>query len=158
MTVKRKPDIREHPISISASDALNIIADAAEKAANKIDAATERAASLLAGAADKATTALASAAKDANILLASNASEAAKITSKPAGEDHDLLIRLETKLENLRTDIKDLKDGTNDKIADHERRLGALESSKTKQNTLMSIGIGILTLLVGLLLFHLFKV
>ena len=148
MAIKRKPVIRgKESFDITAPNALRTIADAADKAVE-----------LLASAADKATTAIASAAKNASELLASNASEAIKVSNKQNGDDHDLLIRLETKMEGLRADIQDLKTGTNDRISDHEKRLIALESSKTRQNTMMSIGIGLLSLLVGLLLFHLFKV
>jgi len=78
-----------------------------------------------------------------------------RVTKEMAGSpDHDLLIELKTRMEALRDDIKDLKDGTTVKIADHEVRLFSLENSKTKTNTLVSIGVGILTLLVGLLVYH----
>ena len=72
--------------------------------------------------------------------------------------DHDLLIELKTRMEALRDDIRDLKDGTTTKIADHETRIFALESSKTKSNTLISVGIGVLTVLSGLIAAHMFGV
>lgn len=46
--------------------------------------------------------------------------------------DHDLLIRLESKVDGLVIDIKDLKDGTSQKIADHEARLKVIELSHEK--------------------------
>jgi len=69
--------------------------------------------------------------------------------------DHDLLIVLKTKMEDLKQDIRDLKDGTSARITNHEARLTSLEVSKTRQNTAMGIGIAILTTLVGLLSYHL---
>ena len=41
--------------------------------------------------------------------------------------DHDTLIRLESKVDSLITDIKDLKDGTSQKLTDHETRLRVME-------------------------------
>lgn len=142
----------------AAQEAIKVIAQATETAAKTLGNATDKATSIIASAALEASKLLASAALEASKLIASNAAEAVKVSNKQNGNDHDLLIRLETKMEGLKSDIRDLKDGTNNKIADHEKRLGALESSKTRQNTLMSIGIGLLSLLVGLLLFHLFKI
>lgn len=46
-------------------------------------------------------------------------------------QDHDSLIRLESKFDNFLTsytqDIKDLKDGTTKQLADHEIRLRSIE-------------------------------
>ena len=69
--------------------------------------------------------------------------------------DHDILIEIKTKLEGLKADVQDLKDGTSRQITDHEQRLNMLETSKTRQTTLLTIGTGILTLLVSLLIYHL---
>jgi len=41
--------------------------------------------------------------------------------------DHDLLITMHEQIKNLRQDIKELKDGHNEKLADHEVRLRRLE-------------------------------
>lgn len=43
--------------------------------------------------------------------------------------DHDLLIRVDTKLNQLSIDMKNLADGTTVKIANHEIRLAAVEQS-----------------------------
>lgn len=128
-----------------------------EKAVNIIAAAVKEALSVIAIAAREAKQVVASDVSDATHLLANNAADAARVASTKNEGDHDLLIELRTEMKGLRTDIRELKDGTNDRITDHETRLVALEKSKTIQNTLMSIGIGLLSLLVGLLLFHLFK-
>lgn len=41
--------------------------------------------------------------------------------------DHDLLITLHEQVKSIKLDIKDLKDGTSVKIADHEARIRRLE-------------------------------
>lgn len=41
--------------------------------------------------------------------------------------DHDLLITLHSEVKGVRTDIKDLKDGTAKTIADHETRIRRVE-------------------------------
>jgi hypothetical protein len=68
--------------------------------------------------------------------------------------DHDILIELKTRLEDLKGDIKELKDGTASKIDNHEKRLNLLETSKTRQNVMMSIGIGVLSILISILVYH----
>lgn len=108
------------------------------------------------------------AAKDAVSIIASTAAEAlrvvtyasteaAKANCASSGTDHDLLIRLETKMGGIKDDIKDLKDGTARYINEHEIRINSLESSKIKQVTLLSIGIAILSVLASLLIYHMFK-
>ena len=72
-------------------------------------------------------------------------------------QNRDLLIELKTEMAGVRQDIRDLKDNTAVRIAEHETRLNALETSRTKQNTMTSIAAGILTLLVSLLTWHLFQ-
>ena len=37
--------------------------------------------------------------------------------------DHDLLITVHEQIKNVRSDIKELKDGTGAKLADHEARI-----------------------------------
>jgi hypothetical protein len=97
---------------------------------------------------------IANAASEAAKVIANSAAEAVKTINIKSNTDHDLLTELKVRMEGLKSDIKDLKDGTSTKINDHEIRLTALESSKTKQNTMMSIGIGILTLLTSLIVWH----
>lgn len=43
------------------------------------------------------------------------------------------------------------------KVTDHETRINALETSHTRTTVLVSIGIGILTILVSLLTYHIFQ-
>lgn len=41
--------------------------------------------------------------------------------------DHDLLVTMHEQIKGIKNDIKDLKDGTSIKLADHEARLRRLE-------------------------------
>lgn len=41
--------------------------------------------------------------------------------------DHDLLITMHEQIKGIKADIRDLKDGTSAKLADHETRLRRLE-------------------------------
>lgn len=77
---------------------------------------------------------------------------------------NDLIVKFARLEENVRLNfqqvkdaIKEVGDGTKKQIDDHEVRLNSLETSKTKQNTTMAIGIGILSLLVSLLTYHLMQ-
>lgn len=99
-TNKAKTDIER-----SAAEAVKVITQAAEAAAQR----------------------LASAANEATRVVASAASEAVKVSSARTSDDHDLLIRISEKVDGLKGDVKDLKDGTSIKIADHEKRIGAIE-------------------------------
>ncbi len=42
-------------------------------------------------------------------------------------DDHDLLVTMHEQIKGIKTDIKELKDGTSVKIGDHELRLRRLE-------------------------------
>lgn len=150
-----KTTSEKNTFDITTSTALKVIADAADKAASKIDTATNKAADILASAAEKAITALASAAKDASTLLSSNASDAMKISNMKNEGDHDLLIRLETKMAGLKDDIREIKDGTATKISQHETRIFALETAKGKQNVFVTVGIVVLGILTSLVIYHL---
>ena len=46
---------------------------------------------------------------------------------KDSTTDHDLLIELKSEMVGLRADVKDLKDGTKERIRDHEVRLRFIE-------------------------------
>ncbi len=43
--------------------------------------------------------------------------------------DHDLLITMHEQIKNVRMDIKEIKDGTSEKLSDHELRIQTLEKS-----------------------------
>lgn len=123
---------------------------------------------------------IAQAAGEATKVIASAANEAVKVKENQNSVDHDALIELKTLMIGLKEDIKELTDGTSRRIAflennkldtkdsypvlykaevdkritDHEVRINAMETSHTRVTVLLSIGIGILTLLVGLLVQH----
>ena len=84
------------------------------------------------------------------------------------GNDHDSLVTLIADVRNLskgQDDFhKEMKDAMNDlknnysvQLASHELRINKLETSKTKQVTLLTVGCSILALLVSLLVYHLFQ-
>jgi hypothetical protein len=62
---------------------------------------------------------LAQQAEDARKVVANAAADALKVTNVSTGknnEDHDLLVTLNTKMEDLKEDIQELKDGTSGRI------------------------------------------
>jgi hypothetical protein len=102
------------------------------------------------------------ASEEAAKVIANSASEAVKVISAKnlenydkSSKDHDILIELKTKMEDLKIDIKEIKDGTSAKINNHDERICKLETSKTRQNVMMSIGIAILSLLTTIMIYHL---
>ena len=124
---------------------------------NGIDYAAENAVRLIGQAADTAAKVVASAAEAAAKVVASAAAESVKVVNEKGSNDHDLLIELKTRMEGLKTDIKDLSSNTSLKIENHEKRIFDLEKTKTSQTTLISIGALILTVLVGILVNHVLK-
>lgn len=130
----------------------------------EIAVASQEAVRLIAQAAQDAGKLVANAAIEARQVITNHESEAAKIVIAKANDgssDHDFLLtfssEVKTKLDGIATDIKDLKNGTESKINDHEVRLNALEGNNTKLTVLLSVGAGIMTLLVSLLVYHLFQ-
>jgi hypothetical protein len=92
--------------------------------------------------------------------------------------DHELLIRLDEGIKSIRTDIKDLKDGTTKRIEclekekadrheleelqkrvnnDIEVRVRKLESSKIIYYTMTAIYAGIGSVMIGLIIWHMFQ-
>lgn len=69
-------------------------------------------------------------------------------------KDHDILIRVETRLEDLQKAVDNLRDGTSKTIINHEDRLNKLETSRTRQNVAMGIYIGIGVFLSILMITH----
>lgn len=52
--------------------------------------------------------------------------------------DHDLLIRLEAKVDTLIIDVKEVKDGTNTKLLDHEARIRSIEKIHEEINPIQA--------------------
>ena len=101
-------------------------------------------------------------------VVANAAAEALKVTNVKGADDHDLLVRIDEQLKNVKADILslkndtaasilDLKNGTSLKIEEHEKRIFKLEQTKGITNLLVSIGIGILLVLTTMLVYHLFQ-
>ncbi len=112
INVSETDNIMHSKLERAAEDAVKVIADSAGKASQTI-----------ANAAEAATKLLASSAESATKLLASNASDALKISSQRDDADHDILVVLKSKMEDLKNDIRDLKDNTS-------KRVDALEHEK----------------------------
>jgi hypothetical protein len=85
----------------------------------EIEHSTEDAVKAISSAASEAVKAIASAAGEARSVLANNAAEAAKVLAVKnldGNSDHDLLVELKTKMDDLKEDIRDLKDNTSIRI------------------------------------------
>ena len=109
-------------------------------------------------AAGEALRVIATAATEATRVVAHAAAEAVKVLDAKGAIDHDLLIELKTRMEALKDDIKDLKDGTNVRIEDHEVRITSLENARTRTTILVSLGVGLLIIIATMLIYHLFGV
>ena len=133
---------------------------------------------------EEAKDAISKAEERAKKAIADAAAEAMKVRNAEHDGDHDLLIRLDTKLDQLATAVKELQDGTTRRISNLEntkldvkdsypilyketvdRRLNTqgldietLKDFKTTQTILLSVGIGLLIVLFGLLSYHIFGV
>ena len=108
------------------SESRESIKNAADDAVKVIAESTQTASKTIANAAESATKLLASAAESATKVLATNASEALKVSNTSNilnNGDHDILVVLKSKMEDLRIDIKDLKDNTT-------KRVDMLEANK----------------------------
>lgn len=114
----------------------------------------ERAKEELALAAKAALAVVSDAAKEAICVINLNTAEAVKASSNKLANDHDLLIRIETRMEGLRTDIKELKDGTSSQIDDHEKRLQKIEKKVNSYVITLSLYAGAVATLIGILVYH----
>jgi len=149
---------KNNDIQLAASEAIKEIANAAGQATKLIADSAGDASKLIATSAGDAVKVLANATNEASKVVANNAAEALKVSTATSSCDHDLLIRLETKMTGLKEDIKDIKDGTSTKISDHETRINTLETSKTRQTTLLTIGAALILVLASMLIYHLFQI
>jgi hypothetical protein len=144
---------KENPITLAKTALASAAADASSVIAN----ATANATATLSTATQQATITLANAAEAAARVVANVAAETAKTTTIQNAGDHDMLIKLETKMDGLKEDIKGLKDGTKGQLDDHESRINKIEDGKTKQTVMLSIGIGLLSLISYLMIEHIIK-
>lgn len=112
----------------------------------------------IADAANLAVVTISTAAAEATKVVASAAASAAKLVETRGSMDHDLLIELKTRLEALKNDIKDLKDGTSTQINDHELRITAMEAKGSKQAIMITVIIALGFIATTLLIYHIFGV
>ena len=109
---------------------------------SEIAEAAQDAVKLIATATAEAAKTIANAASEAKQVVANNAATAAQalvVKNADGVTDHDLITRLDVKLDNLKVDIADLKSGTSNQIADHEGRIKMLENS----NTVLKVTLGL---------------
>jgi hypothetical protein len=100
MPPKMTPKTAHHKeLDEAAATAVKVISDASLVAAKKI----------------------ADAAEEAHKVVADAAATSVKVLHLKSADDHDLLIELKTRMEGLKGDIKDIKDGTTKRIADLEQ-------------------------------------
>jgi len=85
----------------------------------KLEAQAQDALKVIAEAANQATKVIA--------VAAAAAVDAVKVNNMSSSGDHDLLIKVETKLDSLKEDIRVLNDGTSKTISDHESRIRLIE-------------------------------
>lgn len=109
-------------------------------------------------AAAEAVKVIAKAANEASQVVAKAAQVSVGVLDLKSAVDHDLLIELKTRMDGLKDDIKDLKDGTSMQIQDHEKRIFDLETSKSKQGVFITIGIVIIGFLISMVVTHLFGI
>ena len=108
-------------------------------------------------AASEAVRVIGQAAEQASRVVANAAAEAVKVANVRGSDDHDMLVRIDEQLKGVKSDILNLSTGVSAKIEDHEKRIFDLEKGKGVTNVLLSIGIGVLTVLTGMLIYHLFQ-
>ena len=71
--------------------------------------------------------------------------------------DHDILIEVKTRLNELIRDVKEMKDGTQAKIEDHEHRIQYLEKYKGAIMTNSGLMWGAWGILLTLMVIHLLQ-
>ena len=104
---------------------------------------------------------IASAAKEALKVIADAAATALNVAKTAIGNDHDLLQRLDTKVDQIQSDVTDLKKDKNNSVDqkehfevvkcvnDHETRIRSNEKSITKIMTFGTIAV----VLIGIIEF-----
>jgi len=127
--------------------------DAADEGLRVISNAADSASKVIVQSAADAVRVLTAAAADAARVVSAAAAVSAKVVDEKTGTDHETIIRIELGIVSIEKSIEEVKD--NGKTRD--QRMSVLEGSRGALNILISIGIGILTLETGLLVWHLFK-
>jgi hypothetical protein len=100
---------------------------------------------------------IANAARIAIQTISDATNQATKVSNSGVSKDHDLMIKLEVKMDGIKDDIRELKDGTKSQLNDHEIRLNSLETKNTRTTVLLSIVIALLSVLTSVLIYHVVK-
>ena len=82
--------------------------------------AASSAAKAIADAAVSAAKAMAEAASSASTLVAHNAEESARSLAVQRSSDHDAIVRISEKIDSLKADVRDLKDGITKRVENLE--------------------------------------
>lgn len=97
-------------------------------------------------------------------VIANAVAEALKTSGTQGSGDHDLVIKLGEKMDGIKEDIKELKDGTSLKIAKLELDVAAqlvminmLKESKKTTAVLLTIGSTLLGILLWMVAYHVTK-
>jgi hypothetical protein len=148
-------NIAEISAAKAVAVAAQVAADAASKAAAKAAEVAEKAVKVAQEVIEKAEH-LANANANANAIANANANGNGGYGKQALSQDHDLLQRLDTKVDALKDDIKSLSSGFSEKMNDHENRIRDNEKNITKIVTWGSA----LTVMIGIgefLLLHYWK-
>lgn len=86
----------------------------------ELDDVTLKAVQVIAESSHVAAEMIRKAAEEAQVVVADAAATSVKVLHLKSADDHDLLIELKTRMEGLKADIKDIKDGTTKRITDLE--------------------------------------
>jgi len=68
-----------------------------------------------------------------------------------SSNDHDLLIELRTEMRGMRGDLKNLSDGVNTRVSDHENRLRIIEKETENLMGKMIFGIAIFSFIMSII-------
>lgn len=143
---------------ISTEQAIKKIAAASAAAASKLIVASDIQAAKLVKMSEDVASKLVDVATRANEALtkltAIKAEEAVKVVKNESGGDHDLLIRVDERIEMLIAVVTEIKTGTTAKIDEHETRLKDVE--KKVSNAFITNAIYTLATiaLIGLMVSH----
>ena len=156
MTAKKAPLNVQSELDQQAAEAVRVIGSAAKIAAERI----------------------ADAASEAHKVVSDAAATSVRVLHLKSADDHDLLIELKTRMEGLKTDIKNLTDGTTKRISDleegkadkvafndlcnevhgvRENRLRKLENKTANFWIAFSLYSLAVVGMIGLLVFHILK-
>ena len=137
----------------AAAEGLQVISSAADSASKVIVQSAADAVRVLTVAAADAARGLAAVAAEAARVVSTAAAVQTKVVDEKIGIDHEAIIKIGMGIDGIKEAIVRME--ANSTIL--AQRVVDLESSRRSLNQLISIGIGILTLETGLIVWHLFQ-